>query len=77
LSSPDLVVEILSPGNTKKEMRDKFQVYESSSVHEYWLVEPKDCCVFIYTLNQEGIHVGHRPMTDDEIMYLPIFPELK
>lgn len=77
LGSPDLVVEILSPGNTKKEMRDKFQVYESSGVREYWLVEPKDCCVFIYTLNQEGIYIGHRPMTDDEIMHSHIFPELK
>jgi Uma2 family endonuclease len=77
LGSPDLVVEILSPGNTKKEMRDKFQVYEQSGVREYWLVEPKDCCVFIYTLNDEGKYIGHRPMTDDEMMYSHIFPALK
>ena len=32
---------------------------------------------FIYTLNDEGIYVGHRPMTDDEIMYSHIFPALK
>lgn len=77
LGSPDLVIEILSPGNSKKEMKQKFQVYESSGVREYWLVEPKDCCVFIYTLNEEGKYIGHRPMTDDEIMYSHIFPEMK
>jgi len=26
LGSPDLVIEILSPGNSKKEMKQKFQV---------------------------------------------------
>lgn len=77
LGSPDLVIEILSPGNSKKEMKQKFQVYESSGVREYWLVEPKHCCVFIYTLNEEGKYIGHRPMTDDEIMYSHIFPEMK
>lgn len=77
LGSPDLVIEILSPGNSKKEMKQKFQVYESSGVREYWLVEPKDCCVFIYTLNEEGKYIGHRPMTDDEIMYSHIFPGMK
>jgi Uma2 family endonuclease len=77
LGSPDLVIEILSPGNSKKEMKQKFQVYEASGVREYWLVEPKDCCVFIYTLNDEGKYIGHRPMTDDEIMFSHIFPEMK
>ncbi len=77
LGSPDLVIEILSPGNSKKEMKQKFQVYEASGVREYWLVEPKDCCVFIYTLNEESKYIGHRPMTDDEIMYSHIFPEMK
>ncbi len=77
LGSPDLVIEILSPGNSKKEMKQKFQVYEASGVREYWLVEPQDCCVFIYTLNDEGKYIGHRPMTDDEIMYSHIFPEMK
>ncbi len=32
LGAPDIVVEILSPGNTKKEMRNKFQLYQESSV---------------------------------------------
>lgn len=38
IGAPDLVVEILSPGNTKKEMREKFEVYQESGVREYWLV---------------------------------------
>lgn len=42
IGAPDLIIEILSPGNTKKEMSDKFQVYEENGVREYWLVEPND-----------------------------------
>jgi Uma2 family endonuclease len=32
--APDLVVEILSPGNTRKEMKEKFELYEASLVQE-------------------------------------------
>jgi Uma2 family endonuclease len=36
--APDLVVEILSPSNTPKEMGYKKLVYEFSGVREYWIV---------------------------------------
>ncbi len=36
--APDLVVEILSPGNDTKEMAYKKVIYEFSEVREYWLV---------------------------------------
>jgi len=39
--APDLVVEILSPGNTTKEMSYKRHVYESTGVREYWFIEPE------------------------------------
>lgn len=38
--APDLVIEILSPGNSAKEMRDKFEIYEEAGVSEYWIVDP-------------------------------------
>ena len=39
--APDLVVEIQSGGNTKKEMSYKKHLYESSGVKEYWLINPE------------------------------------
>lgn len=77
VGAPDLVVEILSPGNSKKEMKDKFEVYEESGVREYWIVQPGDRNVLIYTLNEEGVFIGRRPFVEDEIMHSYIFPELK
>lgn len=35
LGAPDLVVEILSPGNTKKEMKYKYELYQEQGVKEY------------------------------------------
>jgi Uma2 family endonuclease len=76
VGAPDLVVEILSPGNSKKEMKDKFEIYEEAGVREYWLVDLTEKAVFVYTLNAEGIFIGHRPFIEDEVMHSFIFPEM-
>ena len=49
--APDLIVEILSPGNSKKEVRIKFELYEEAGVKEYWLVNPVEENLIIYTLD--------------------------
>ena len=76
IGAPDLIIEILSPGNSKKEMKEKFEVYEEAGVREYWLVNPLDKNVIIYTLNETGKYIGQRPYVEDEIMNSYIFPEL-
>lgn len=77
VGAPDLIIEILSPGNSKKEMKDKFEVYEEAGVREYWIVQSTDKNVLVYTLNEQGVFVGHRPFIEDETMHSFIFPELK
>lgn len=39
--APDLVVEILSDGNTAKEMSYKKHLFETTGVKEYWLINLK------------------------------------
>jgi Uma2 family endonuclease len=48
--APDLVVEILSPSNTAFEMERKLLLYREAGVKEYWIVDPKDKHISIYTL---------------------------
>jgi Uma2 family endonuclease len=48
--APDLIVEILSPGNSRVEVQNKYELYEEYGVCEYWVVHPTDCTVLIYTL---------------------------
>ncbi len=71
--APDLVVEVLSPGNTKHEMNQKFDLYRDAGVLEYWLVEPADEVVLVYVL-QNDQYIGLKPMT--ETLTSPTFPAL-
>lgn len=75
LGAPDLIVEILSPGNSKKEMKDKFEIYQEAGVREYWLVYPLDEMVLINVLEDGGYHTQN-PIVDDWVTSR-IFPELK
>ena len=50
VGAPDLIVEILSPGNNKKELQLKYEVYEASDVKEYWVIHPDERTLLIYTL---------------------------
>lgn len=73
--APDLIVEILSPGNSKKEMGIKYDLYEENGVKEYWIVNPTENAIFIYSLQNEKF-VGLKPLTEDDKMKSVLFPEL-
>jgi Uma2 family endonuclease len=51
--APDLVVEILSPWTSKKDLNDKFTLYERHGVREYWVVDPAGS-VQIYRRDADG-----------------------
>ncbi len=40
LGAPDLIIEIISPSTAKKDINDKFILYEENGVKEYWIVFP-------------------------------------
>ncbi|WP_114749709.1 Uma2 family endonuclease [Pleomorphovibrio marinus] len=50
IGAPDLIMEILSPGSNKKELQNKYEVYEESGVKEYWVIHPNERTLLIYTL---------------------------
>jgi Uma2 family endonuclease len=77
VGAPDLVVEILSPGNSKKEMKQKYEVYEESGVLEYWIVFPETKSVQVFVLNDNGKFIGLQPKTEDDILTSTTFPALK
>ena len=75
LGSPDLIIEILSPGNSKKEMDIKFDIYEENGVKEYWIVEPLQKSILIYTLQNDKF-IGLKPIAEEGFVHSPLFPEL-
>lgn len=74
--APDLAIEILSPGNTRREMREKYEVYEEAGVREYWIVNPSEKVVLIYVLNEQGRYIGLQPLTEDVQLQSVVFPDL-
>lgn len=73
--APDLVVEILAPGNTSHELNTKFKLYEESGVKEYWIIESFHKTVFVYTL-VDANYIGLRPFTEGMQVQSPLFPDL-
>jgi Uma2 family endonuclease len=58
LGAPDLIIEILSPGNTEKEVKLKYSLYERSGVKEYWVVYPTEQNIAVFALNENGKYDG-------------------
>jgi Uma2 family endonuclease len=54
VGAPDLVVEIWSPANKKKERELKHKLYEKNGVTEYWQIFPKQKKITIEALNEAG-----------------------
>jgi Uma2 family endonuclease len=75
IGAPDLIIEILSPGNSKKEMDVKFDLYEENGVKEYWIVEPYQKSILIYTL-QNDKYIGLKPIAEEGLVNSPLFPEM-
>ena len=57
--APDWIIEILSKGNSKKEMQIKYALYAESGVSEYWLIYPYEQAVYQFVLNEQGIYQLH------------------
>lgn len=73
--SPDLMVEIISPNNSKHDINTKFNLYKEAGVLEYWIIEPYDKILLVYTLKNEE-YIGLPPQTEGENIKSPLFPEL-
>ncbi len=76
IGAPDLIIEILSPGNSNKEMRYKFDLYEEAGVKEYWIVNPADKTMLQFVIKNKK-YIGLHPLIYEDTVTSTIFPELK
>jgi len=74
--APDFIVEILSKSTSKKDLNDKFDVYQESGVREYWIVYPIEEIINCYVL-EDGVFRLDRAYTNGDIATLHIFPDLE
>jgi Uma2 family endonuclease len=52
---PDLVVEVLSPTNTRQELQEKLQDYQTIGVREAWVISPQARTVEVLQLLAERL----------------------
>jgi Uma2 family endonuclease len=64
--APDLVIEILSPGNSYKDVSIKFELYQESGVREYWIVYPTEEKVAVFILDDVGKYKNEASYTGND-----------
>ncbi len=74
--APDWIIEILSKGNSKREMQIKYELYQESGVQEYWIVYPNDQAINQFVLDESGRYQLKQMYTDDDMATPHLFPEL-
>lgn len=76
VGAPDWIIEILSESTAHKDVKDKFELYQSSGVREYWIVHPQEGTVLPYRLSEEGQYelLRKTPFVKGEKVPVGIFP---
>jgi len=75
--APALIVEILSPSTSKKDLSEKYDLYERSGVKEYWVVFPLDQVLDVYLLGEEGKYQKAGSYENDARVKPSIFDDLE
>lgn len=74
--APDWVIEILSKGNSKRELKTKYALYAESGVSEYWLVYPEQRTIHQFVLTAQGDYTLTAMYTDEDHAIPQLFPDL-
>ncbi|HJV46927.1 MAG TPA: Uma2 family endonuclease [Bacillota bacterium] len=73
---PDLIIEVLSPSTAKKDKREKKRLYERAGVKEYWIVDPLNHTIDIFTLTEHRKYEESELYGKEEEIKVGIFEEL-
>ena len=73
IGAPDMVVEISSPSTAKKDVEEKFLIYQEAKVKEYWIVHPNDQTVFVFLLDKSNKYQLKKMYAGDSKIEVNIF----
>lgn len=75
--APALVIEILSPATSSKDMKIKLSLYERHGVKEYWIVHPIDNFVLVFKLGKNKMYGKPEVYTEEDKIKTPILDGLE
>jgi Uma2 family endonuclease len=74
---PDLIIEVLSPGNQAHDRHLKYALYEEAGVKEYWIVDPDNCLVDVYTLYDDNQYMPFGHFERGGVIQSSLLPNLR
>jgi Uma2 family endonuclease len=73
---PDLIIEILSPGNAAYDEEIKLEAYARAGVREYAIVDPRTRTISHYRLKGPGLYTAPHMVGEDERILFDCLPTL-
>lgn len=77
MGSPDLIIEVTSPSTLKKDLKEKFYLYEKAGVKEYWIVYPDEKTIVTYRLNDNFKYGRPEVYSEEDTIKVGIFESLE
>ncbi|MEK3724951.1 Uma2 family endonuclease [Paenibacillus sp. FSL H8-0034] len=74
--APTLIIEVLSPSTALKDFNEKFNLYQKYGVQEYWIIDPGNQTVHVYTL-QDGSYAIRNLYTEQDTIHSLVFQDLQ
>jgi len=74
VGTPSLMVEVLSPSNHHHDLVTKMNLYAKFGIQEYWIANPLNHSVSIYTLDESGFY-SQDMVKATGIIYSRSYPE--
>jgi Uma2 family endonuclease len=72
-----MIIEGLTPSTIKVDRFVKFNQYEKAGVKAYWIVEPEQKLVSVFTLQPNGRYGRLEMYTEEDKIKVSIFPDLE
>lgn len=57
IGAPDLIIEVLSPSTRRHDRLVKLNLYQRAGVQEYWMVDPDNQSVQVFTLDRDALKI--------------------
>jgi Uma2 family endonuclease len=75
MGSPDFIIEIVSESTAKRDIQEKFELYEENGVLEYWIVRPYENTVQQFYLENDKYQYKKTYVETDKVSPI-LFPDL-
>lgn len=72
---PEIIIEVLLPATSARDLRQKKALYEKTGVREYWVVDPLENYAMLFVNGNQGYDHG-TVVADNELNSSTILPGL-